>query len=188
MSASSFETDEGSVSAEANPSSVLAIAKAPSPTRREGKRTSSSLRLQLLATHTCTPPRLETIVVEHPRLCIHGAATFLRGDVDGRRHLDLGLRGRRWSPPQQRFRDHGLAGVPAFSSVDQAPGPMPLRLRRRGTAFPDRRFGLRGQHANRYERRNANGKEKDRPNLHLHRSLPLRLVERGKQHRFLFWS
>src|SRR3954471_9480315 len=185
MSASSFETGEGSVSAETDPSSAFAIAKAPSPTRGEGKRTHRAdsaaphfATAHLLDTHTRTPPRLETIVVEHPRLCIHGAATFLRGDVDGRRHLDLGLRGRRWNPPQQGFRDHGPAGVPAFSPVHLGPGPMPLRLRWRSTAFPDLRFGLCGQHANRCERSNANGK-KEKPGLRLHRSLPLRLVERG---------
>src|SRR5690349_21228606 len=37
MSVSSFETGEGSVSADGYPSSAFAVAKAPSPTRGEGK-------------------------------------------------------------------------------------------------------------------------------------------------------
>ncbi|MEH2558762.1 alkylphosphonate utilization operon protein PhnA [Bradyrhizobium algeriense] len=38
MSVSSFETGEGSVSADRDPSSAFALAKAPSPTRGEGKK------------------------------------------------------------------------------------------------------------------------------------------------------
>ena len=37
MSVSSFETGEGSVSADRDPSSAFALAKAPSPTRGEGR-------------------------------------------------------------------------------------------------------------------------------------------------------
>jgi hypothetical protein len=61
-------------------------------------RTLRFVRL-LLAGHTRTPPRFETIVVEHPRLRIHEAAAFLRGDADGRR-IGFGLRGRPCRPPQ----------------------------------------------------------------------------------------
>ena len=67
----------------------------------------------LPAPYARAPTRLEPIVVEHPRLCVHRTATFHRDDGDRRRRLALAARAR-CGPPQQGFRDHGLAGVPAF--------------------------------------------------------------------------
>ena len=135
-------------------------------------------------TNARTPTRLETVVIEHPRLCIHGLATFLRNDADGRRHLDLGLRGAAAGhfssdfeitvlPAYQHFR-------PSISARTNVLAPLTAKH-----GIPDLRFGLCRQHANRCERSNANGK-KDKPNRYLHRSLPLRLVERGSN--FAFYS
>jgi hypothetical protein len=64
----------------------------------------TSCDLNLLAAYTCAPARLERIVsVEHSRLCIHGIATSLCSDNDGRhgRRGGLGLRGHRSGPPQR---------------------------------------------------------------------------------------
>ena len=112
MSASSLETGEGSVSAEATPHPPSLQRRHLLPQGEKGSeriaRTAPRLPAhysphltRLLATHACTPPRLETIVVKHPRLCIHRAAAFLRDHVDRRRHLDLGLRGLRGRPSQR---------------------------------------------------------------------------------------
>src|SRR4051794_40403827 len=81
-------------------------------------------RPSLVGDRPRTPPRLETVgVVKHPRLRVEWITEIPRDDGyrnNGYRHrLWIGFRLHRHlrRPLQQWLRDHGLAGVPAFSSI-----------------------------------------------------------------------
>ena len=128
-------------------------------------------------------PRSRTIVVEHPRLDLD--RTLLRGDADGRRNEPWLARATATGHFSNDFGSRSCRRTSIRRSGDQAPGPLPLRVGRRSThslicALACAVSMPIGTSA---EMQTA---KKTEPNLHLHRSLPLRLVERGSN--FAFYS